>query len=118
MTAEQFTGYVLLCLMIGLVYLATRFVCDARYKNKGIYYITINAWFRGNKEYRSWLKYHKIYHWCILLIVGLCPTILLLIHPFSEGRMLMRPENSIYVNVLLWTGILLSYRWFFKQKYA
>lgn len=115
MIIAQLSGYALICLMIGIVYLATRFVSEAEYKGKSIYYITINAWFRGHCEYQDWLRSNKIYHWCILLVIALCPTILLLIEPFSQNKLFIDPETSIYVNLLLWFSVLKTYNWFFKR---
>lgn len=115
MTAEQISGYILICLMMGIVFLATRFVCGVRYNGRGIYFITINAWFRHHEAYREWLRGNKVYHWCILLVIMLCVTILFLIPPFSQGKMLVRPELSIYTNVALWLAILFTYRWFFNK---
>lgn len=115
MIIAQVSGFILICLMIGIVYLATRFVSEVKYNGKGIYYITINAWFRGNKKYQYWLKENKIYHWCILLIMALCPTILLLIEPFRQNQMFVRPEASIWINIFLWFAVLKTYSWFFKR---
>lgn len=114
MTIEQISGFILICLMIGIVYMATRFVSSVRVNGRGIYWITVNAWFRHNEFYREWLKDNKVYHWCMLLVIALCPTILFLIPPFSKGNMLVRPELSIYTNVLLWFAIFATYQWFFK----
>lgn len=115
MTIAQLSGFVLICLMIGIVYLATRFVSEAKFKGRGIYFITINAWFRDHKEYRKWLRDNKVYHWCILLIMALCPTILLLIEPFRQNKMFVRPEASIWINIVLWYAVFKTYNWFFKK---
>lgn len=115
MIIAQLSGFILICLMIGIVYLATRFVSEAKYNGKGIYHITINAWFRDNKKYQNWLKENKVYHWCILLIIALCPTILFLIEPFRQNQMFVRPEASIWINIFLWFAVLKTYSWFFKR---
>jgi len=115
MSLAQFSGFVLICLMIGLVYLATRFVSQVRFNGYGIYHITVNAWFRRNRCYRDWLREHKEYHWCILLIMSLCPTILLLIEPFRQNKMFVRPEASLFINIALWLAIYNTYRWLFKK---
>lgn len=114
MSLEQFSGFILICLMIGIVFMATRFVSSVRHNGKDIYFITINAWFRGHHEYQEWLKNNTVYHWCVLLVMALCPTILFLIKPFSRGHMFVRPEMTLYTNILLWTAIFATYRWFFK----
>lgn len=115
MTIAQISGFILICLMIGIVYLTTRFVSGVRYEGRGIYFITINAWFRGNECYRDWLRQNTIYHWCILLVMALCPTILLLIEPFRQNKMFVRPEASIFINIALWFAILKTYQWLFKK---
>jgi len=115
MSIAQVSGFILMCLMIGIVYLATRFVSQAKYKGKGIYFVTINAWFRGHMEYRNWLRSNKIYHWLILLIIALIPTMLMLIVPFSQDRMFIRPEAGIFINTVLWFAILKTYKWFFDR---
>lgn len=115
MTPEQISGYILLVLMSILAILATAFVSGAKYDGRGIYYLTINAWFRGNKEYCEWLRNNSVYHWCILLIGMLCPTILSLAPSFRAGNMIIRPELMIWLNPVLWLAILMSYRWFFKR---
>lgn len=115
MSLAQLSGFILICLMIGIVYLTTRFVSEARYNGKGIYFLTINAWFRGNDEYRSWLRNNKVYHWCILLVIALCPTILLLIEPFRQNKMFVRPEASIFINIMLWFAVFKTYQWLFRK---
>lgn len=115
MTPEQFSGWILLVLMSVLAILATMFVSGPKYDGRGIYFITINAWFRGNKDYCRWLSKNTIYHWCILLVVFLCPLILSLVPSFRAGNMLFRPELLVWINPLLWTAILFSYRWFFNN---
>lgn len=115
MTLAQVSGFVLIGLMIGIVYLATRFVSEAKCNGKGIYHVTINAWFRGHETYQDWLRQNKIYHWCILLVIGLCFTILFLIEPFRQNKMFIRPEASIWVNILVWFAVLKTYNWFFKR---
>lgn len=115
MTPEQLSGYILLVMMSVLACLAAAFVSGHKYDGRGIYYITINALFRGNKEYREWLKENTIYHWCILLILTLCPVILSLIPSFRAGNMLVRPDWMVWINPILWAAHLGSYRWFFKK---
>lgn len=115
MTIAQLSGFVLICLMIWLVYLTTRFVSKASYKGRGIYFITINAWFRGNECYKEWLRSNKVYHWCILLIIALCPMILLLIEPFRENKMFIRPEATIFINIVLWFAITMRDKWFYDN---
>lgn len=115
MSLAQLSGFILICLMIGIVYLATRFVSEVRFEGRGIYHITVNAWFRHNETYRYWLKHNKVYHWCILLIMALCPTILLLIEPFRQNKMFVRPEASIFINIALWFAVLKTYQWFFNK---
>lgn len=108
MTLAQFSGFILICQMVWLVYDTTRFVSGASYNGNGIYHITINAWFRGNPAYKRWLRRNSVYHWCILLIVALCPMILLLIEPFRHNNMFVRPEISLVINILLWMAILMT----------
>jgi len=115
MTPEQLSGYILLVMMSVLACLAAAFVSGHKYDGRGIYYITINAWFRGNKEYLSWLRENKIYHWCILLVFTLCPTILSLIPTFRAGNMIFRPEIMTWINPILWAAHLGCYCWFFKK---
>ena len=115
MILAQITGFILICLMIALIYLTTRFVSDVRFNGKGIYHITVNAWFRGNKMYKEWSKENKGYYYCIAVIIGLTCTILLLIEPFSEKRMIVRPEASLFVSGLLWLAMLKRDQWFFKK---
>jgi len=115
MNLAQLAGFILICLMIGIVYLATRFVARAQYKGRGIYFLTINAWFRGHYEYRCWLRDNKVYHWVMLLIIALIPMILLLIEPFRQNKMFIRPEASIFINIVLWLAILKTYKWFFDR---
>ncbi len=115
MSLEQFIGYILICLMIGIIYLATRVVSSVRYDDEGIYYITINAWFRDNREYLNWLKENTIYHLLILLVVCLVIIVLCLIPPFSRGQMINRPILALFVSVPLWYIIYQTYRWLFKK---
>lgn len=115
MNIAQISGFILICLMIRLVYLTTRFVSSASYNGNGIYHITINAWFRGNKRYREWLRKNTIYHWCILLVIALCPIIILLIEPFRQNEMVIRPEVTIFFNMALWLAILKRDRWFYDN---
>lgn len=115
MTPEQISGYILLVLMSILAILATAFVSGAKHDGRGIYYLTINAWLRGNKSYLKWLKENSVYHWCVVLIAVLCPTILSLAPSFRSGNMIFRPELVIWINPVLWLAILMSYRWFFKR---
>lgn len=115
MTLEQFVGYILICLMIGIVYLATRVVCSARHDNEGIYYITINAWFRGHVGYREWLKDNTVYHWLILLVICLIAIILGLVEPFSQGRMKQRDLIVLLASPPAWFAIYKTYRWLFKK---
>lgn len=115
MTQAQIFGFVLICLMIGIVYLTTKYVSAVRYRGHGLYYITVNAWFRRNQIYLDWLKENRGYHWCVVLIIALCPMILLLIEPFRENRVFERPEATIYINVVLWIAIFFTYKWLFKK---
>ena len=115
MTLPQLLGFILISLMIGIVYYTAKYVSGPKLNGHGIYHITINAWFRNNLLYRKWLRENKDYHWCVLLIIALCPMILLLIEPFRQNRMFIRPESSLYVNIILWTSILFTYRWLFKK---
>lgn len=115
MNIAQISGFILICLMIGIVYLATKFVSQAKYRGHGIYFLTINAWFRGRSDYQEWLRENKVYHWVILLILALIPTILLLIEPFRQNKMFVRPEASIFINIFLWVAIFKTYSWFFKK---
>lgn len=107
MTLTQLFGYVLLIIMVKMVYDSTRFVSTAKFKGKGIYFITINAWFRNKYIYQQWIKENAIYHWCILFIVALCPTILLLIKPFRENMVFDNPDVLILISMLMW---YISYR--------
>jgi len=116
MSFAQMSGYILLVLMILLTFETTKFVSGARFNGRGIYFITVNAWFRGHKGYLNWLRNNRIYHWCILLIIALCPTILLLIRPFSQGHMLIRDELSPYFNVMLWFALCFVLRIFYNRK--
>jgi len=115
MNIPQIAGFILICLMIGIVFLGTKFVSKARYKGHGIYYLTINAFFRGQDDYKGWLRENRVYHWVIILIVSLIPTILLLIEPFRQNKMLIRPEASVFINVLLWVSVFKTYRWLFDK---
>lgn len=115
MIVPQILGFVLICLMIGIVFLTTKYISGPKYKGHGIYHITINAWFRKNKEYIEWLRQNKDYHWCMILVLSLCPMILLLVEPFRQNKMFIRPESALYVNIILWTSILFTYRWLFKK---
>lgn len=115
MTWPQVLGFILISLMIGIVYYTTKYVSSADCNGKGIYHIIINAWFRKNEAYREWLKHNRDYQWCILLILALCPMILLLIEPFRQNKMFVRPEAALYINIALWTSILFTYRWLFKK---
>jgi hypothetical protein len=115
MTYPQMLGFILICLMIGIVFLTTRYVSSARYKGKGVYHIIINAWFRNNQCYRAWLRVNRDYQWCMILVPCLCAAILLLIEPFRENRMFIRPEESLYINLALWVAIFFTYKWLFKK---
>lgn len=115
MSLEQIIGYVLISAMIGIVYLATRVVSTIEYRDNGIYHITVNAWFRGNKIYKDWLSDNTIYHWLIVLILCLIVIILCLIPPFSQGKMFNRPILSLIVSVPLWISIYHTYRWLFRK---
>lgn len=115
MIVPQIIGFILICLMIGIVYLATRYVSSVRYRGHGIYHITINAWLRCDKDYRRWLSENKDYHCCILLIMSLIPMILLLIEPFRQNKMFLKPETALYIQVVLWTSIFFTYKWLFKK---
>lgn len=99
-----------------MVYDTTRFVSGVSFMGNGIYHITVNAWFRGNYTYQQWLKNNTVYHWCILFIIALCPTILLLIEPFRENRMFERPEASLVINIMLWYASYKMNRWFFRNS--
>lgn len=115
MTAAQILGFILISLMIGIVFLTTRYVSSARYDGRGIYHIIVNAWFRNNAKYRHWLSNNRDYQWCCVLVPALCAMILLLIEPFRENRMLIRPEESLYINIILWVAIFFTYKWLFKK---
>lgn len=116
MSLAQFFGFILLLVMIRMVYDTTRFVSSATFMGRGIYFITVNAWFRNNETYKGWLKNNSIYHWCILFIIALCPTIVLLIEPFRENRMFERPEASVFISIVLWYASYKMNRWFFKNN--
>lgn len=115
MNVAQLSGFVLICLMISLVYITTKFVSGVRFKGHGIYFITINACFRGHKVFRGWLKDNYGYLWCIILIISLSATILLLIEPFRHNKMFIRPEASIFINVFLWVSILYRDKWLYGK---
>lgn len=115
MNEAQITGFTLICLMIGIVFLTSRYVSTANCKGYGLYHIIINAWFRRNKTYRAWLKENRDYQWCVMLILSLVPMILLLIEPFRQNKMFIRPEASLYINVVLWGSIMATYYWLFKK---
>lgn len=115
MILAQISGFILICLMIALIYVTTRFVSDVRFNGRGIYHITVNAWFRGNRMYKEWLKDNQGYHWCIVIIIALCATVLLLIEPFRNNKMFIRPEASLFISALLWFSILKRDQWFFKR---
>lgn len=115
MTMFQISGFILICCMIRMVYLATRYVSGARYKQWGVYHITINAWFRGNDEYKEWLRNNKTYHWCVLLIMSLCLVILTLIDSYRRNELFIMFESSTLINVLLCISILKAQFWFVKR---
>lgn len=115
MTPEQISGYVTLVIMVILVFFATIFVSGPKYEGHGIYYLTINGIFRGNKDYCRWLKQNKVYLWCCLLIFFLCPTILSLAPSFRSGNMIVRPEIMTWINPFLWLSLLMSLMWFFNR---
>jgi hypothetical protein len=115
MTLAQASGFVLICLMIWLIYATTRFVSQARFNGKGIYFITINAWFRKNKLYQAWLRQNKGYHYCIVVVISLCATVLVLIEPFRHNKMFMRPEETLFISALLWWSILKKDQWLYKK---
>ena len=115
MTIAQISGFLLICVMMRIVFITTRYVSGAKFQGHGIYYLTINAWFRSNFVYKQWLRSNKIYHWCILLIIALCSTILLLIEPFRQNQMFVRPEASIFISLLLWVASERVHNWFFKS---
>lgn len=114
MTIAQLSGLILICLMICLVYLTTRFVAEAHCNGRGVYHIMINAWFRGNKMYKDWIKVNYGYLVCVVVIIGLCSMVLLLIEPFRHNKMFIRPEASIFINVLLWGAIVFRDQWMYK----
>jgi hypothetical protein len=115
MTLAQLSGFVLICLMIYLIYVTTKFVSGVRFNGRGIYFITINAWFRNNRLYKEWLKDNKGYHYCIVIVVAMCATVLLLIEPFRSNKMFIRPEASLFISALLWWSILKRDQWFFRK---
>ena len=117
MNFAQMSGYILLVLMILLVFETTKYVAGARYNGRGIYYLTVNAWFRCHRIYRKWLWDNFGYYLAMGVIVALIPTILMLVGPFSKGDMLVRPEWSPFINVVLWVFMFLLLRFFYnKQK--
>lgn len=116
MTPEQISGYILLVLMSILAILATHFVSGKKHDGHGVYYIAVNAIFRGRIDYMEWIRNNTVYYWLSLLVIILCPTVLSLAPSFRTGNMIVRPEIMIWINPILWTAILMSYRWFFKQK--
>lgn len=115
MTPEQFSGWVLLVLMSVLACISVSFISSARYHGRGIYYLTVNAIFRGNKSYQNWIRNNMVYYWCSLLVICLCPVILSLVPTFRTGNMIFRPELFIWINPVLWTAILFLCRWFFNR---
>lgn len=115
MTTAQVLGMILIIFMIGIVYLTTKYVASAECNGNGIYHVMVNAVFRGNSYYRDWLSKNRDYIWCMILIVALCVMILLLIEPFRENRMFIRPESTLYTNIFLWVSIFFTYRWLFKK---
>lgn len=115
MTEPQIAGFILICLMIGIVFLTARYISTANYNGHGIYHLMVNAYFRGNSSYRMWLSKNKDYQWCIVLILSLIPMILLLIEPFRQNKMFIRPEASLYINITLWGSIMATYYWLFKK---
>lgn len=115
MSPNELIGFTLILLMMGIVFLATRFVASARLDGKNIYYITVNAVFRGNKQYQEWIKHNSVYLWCILLIASLCVTVLCLIPEFIQHRVFNKPKVSLIVSVPLWLAIYKTYLWFFKK---
>lgn len=115
MTSAQILGIVLISFMIGIVFLTTRYVSEANCDGRGIYHVIVNAWFRKNEKYRVWLRQNRDYQWCIFLIFALCAMILLLIEPFKQNKMFIRPESTLWINIALWTSIFFTYRWLFKK---
>lgn len=109
MDEPQILGFILICQMIALVFVASKYISTADCNGHGVYHVIINAWFRGNKTYREWLRNNRDYQWSFLLILSLCPMILLLIEPFRQNKMFIRPEASLYINVVLWAALLGSY---------
>lgn len=117
MSLAQVFGFILLLIMIKMVYDTTRFVSSANFQGRGIYYITINAWFRNNEVFKEWLRQNSIYHWCMLFVIALCPTILLLIPPFRENRMFERPEAIPFIGAILWYASYRMNRFFYKKNH-
>lgn len=115
MTFEQFIGFALISLMMGIVFLATQFVASAENNGKGLWYNTMRAVYWGDYKYREWLKNNTVYWWCVLLIICLCITIIGLIPPFREGKIYLRPFITLVVSIPLWISIFYTYKWFFKK---
>jgi hypothetical protein len=115
MTAEQISGWVLLLLMSILACVGVAFISGKKYEGRGIYFITINALIRGNKDYLRWIKNNTIYFWVAGMVVVLCPTILTLAPSFRSGNMILRPEIMIWLNPFLWFFMLMALRWFFNK---
>jgi len=112
MTIMQIFGFLLVVAMMFLVYIVTRFVASAEYEDKGIWHITIRAYFWKDKKYIDWVKENRVYEWSTLLVVCLIVTILSLIPPFSKGVMFVRPELVMVISPILYLSIAMIYRWF------
>lgn len=115
MTFEQFIGFILIVLMMGLAFLATWFAGSANYKGGGLWYITIRALFWKDRDCQLWVRENYIYHLCVALTICLCVTVLGLIPPFREGNVYIRPILVLATSPIMWGIIAACYYWFIKK---
>lgn len=115
MTLEQFVGFILILLMMGIVYFATAFISGARCNGHGFWHIVVRSVFYSDYRYSNWLRNNTIYVYSSGLVLCLCITILTLIAPFSKGHMFVRPEVALYCSIPLYFCLLKICQFFMKR---
>lgn len=116
MSLFQFFGLSLEVMMMILVFVMARFAASAEYNGRGLWHITVRSFIRRDKTYLDWSKANMEYLWASVLVISLCVIIISMVPPFSQNRMLVRPEAAIFVSPILYLSIIRCYVILIKKR--